>query len=429
MAEPMDKLFEGQDTSVRSVLSATVSAERLSIVGGLIRTTGDWDMAEDSVQDAVEKALARWPVEGIPDNPGAWLTTVARNRALDVLRRQKSEHTKLAQMMEEMQREPTSSDNPDDRLRLIFTCCHPALSVGSQVALTLKAVMGLSTPEIARAFLTSEATLAQRLLRAKRKIANAGIPFCVPPDHLLSERTTGVLAVVYLIFNAGYSRPDHRLADEALQLLRQVESLMPEEDEAHGLLALILFQHARREARFDSSDDPVPMEEQDRSSWDQTLIEEGRQQLRQAASSGRPPGPYRLQAAIAKCHVTAPDPQSTDWVTIVRLYDALLIAQPTPVIALSRAIAIGFRDGPEAGLETLASLAETPQLTGYHLMAASRAYFLRQAGRTDDASSAYRRAYELATNDANRRFLRRQLEELKHERQDSRRACQQRDRT
>ena len=251
--------------------------------------------------------------------------------------------------MEELEREAATGDTPDDRLRLIFTCCHPALSLANQVALTLKTVVGLSTPEVARAFLTSEASLGQRLLRAKRKIGHAGIPYRVPSDRVLQERTGGVLAVVYLIFNAGYSFPDDRLAHEALRLARQLENLMPDQDAVRGLLALILFQHARRAARFDSSGDLIPMEEQDRSSWDRALIEEGRWQLRRAASGGRPAGPYRLQAAIAECHATAPDARSTDWATIVELYDALLIAQPTPVIALNRAIAVGFGTVPPRG--------------------------------------------------------------------------------
>jgi RNA polymerase sigma-70 factor (ECF subfamily) len=386
-------------------------------VATLIRTTGDWDLAEDCVQDAVEKALARWPVTGAPRNPAAWLTTVARNRALDVLRRRQTERTKLAEVaiMNELERDGAAPVETitDDRLRLIFTCCHPALPVESRVALTLKTVAGLSTSEIAGAFLITEPTLSQRLLRAKRKISNAAIPYRVPPDHLLAERTTGVLAVIYLIFNAGYGAPDGDLAAEALRLARLLVELLPDDDEVRSLLALILFQHARRAARFDAAGDLVPMEEQDRGAWDRFLIDEGRLHLRRANSAGRPPGTYRLQAEIARCHATAPDAGSTDWTAIVNHYDALLAAQPSPVIALNRAIAIGFCDGPVAGLMELESLAGAPELAAYHLLPATRADFLRRLGRTVEASAAYREAQDLAPTEADRRFIQRRLRECR----------------
>ncbi len=291
---------------VRRALVATTARERTSIVATLIRVTGDWELAEDCVQDAVERALARWPADGLPDNPAAWLTTAARNRALDVLRRRQTERAKLQEvaLMAELERGAAGSDLSidDDRLRLLFTCCHPALALPSRVALTLHTVGGLSTRAIAHAFLVSESTASQRLLRAKRKIGNAGIPFRVPPEHQLAERTSGVLAVVYLIFNEGYRDSDGALAGEALRLARLVVDLMPDEEEARGLLALILLQHARRATRFDGDGELVTMEEQDRDRWDRAAIEEGRWQLRRAGSGARPPGPYRLQAAIAACH-------------------------------------------------------------------------------------------------------------------------------
>ena len=284
------------------------------MVASLIRLTGDWDLAEDCVQDAVERALVHWPHEGMPRSPTAWLTTAARNRALDVLRRRQTERAKLQQraIMDGVGPNGARQTDPhDDRLRLIFTCCHPALALDGQVALTLKTVAGLSTAEIARAFLVSEPTMSQRLLRTKRKIFNAGIPYRVPPDELLAERTSGVLAVLYLIFKEGHGQHEDHLAVEALRLARLLVDLMPGEDEARGLLALVTFQMSRRSTRFDARGDLVPMEEQDRSRWDAALIEEGRWHLRRAASSGRPPGPYRLQAQIAACHATAAAAEAT----------------------------------------------------------------------------------------------------------------------
>jgi RNA polymerase sigma-70 factor, ECF subfamily len=327
------------EDEVRRALVDTAARERMSITATLIRWTGDWDLAEDCVQDAIERALARWPRDGLPDNPAGWLTTAARNRALDVLRRRRTEGVKLgeAAAMSELDAAGTAADQPvdDDRLRLLFTCCHPALSIESRVALTLRTIAGLSTRAIAQAFLISEATASQRLLRAKRKISNAAIPFRVPSEQQLAERTSGVLAVVYLIFNEGYRDPDSALAAEALRLARLLVELMPAEDEARGLLALICFSHARRATRFDGSGRLVAMEEQDRARWDRSAIDEGRWQLRRAAGERRPPGPYRLQAAIAGCHAEAPTADRTDWAKIVALYDALLDAQPSPVIALT----------------------------------------------------------------------------------------------
>jgi RNA polymerase sigma-70 factor, ECF subfamily len=404
------------DRATTEAITSVVAAERTSMVASLIRLTGDWDLAEDCVQDAIERALVHWPQEGMPRSPAAWLTVAARNRALDVLRRRQTERAKLQQraIMDEAGRDSAGQADPqfDDRLRLIFTCCHPALPLDGQVALTLKTVAGLSTAEIARAFLVSEQTMSQRLLRTKRKISNAGIPYRVPPDELLAERTAGVLAVVYLIFNEGYGQQEDYLAIEALRLARLLVDLMPAEDEARGLLALVAFQLSRRSTRFDACGDLVPMEEQDRSRWDAVLIEEGSWHLRRAASSERSPGPYRLQAHIAACHSTAAAAEATAWGTIVTLYDALLAAQPSPVIALNRAIAIGFRDGYEAGLAALDAL-EAKALAGYYLLPAARADFLRRLGRSDEARRAYQAALELAPiGHPEQRLLQRRLTEI-----------------
>jgi RNA polymerase sigma-70 factor (ECF subfamily) len=404
------------DRATAEAITSVVATERTRMVASLIRLTGDWDLAEDCVQDAIERALVHWPREGMPRSPAAWLTTAGRNRALDVLRRRQTERAKLQQraIMDEMGRDSAGQANPpsDDRLRLIFTCCHPALPLDGQVALTLKTVASLSTAEIARAFLVSEPAMSQRLLRTKRKITNAGIPYRVPPEELLAERTAGVLAVVYLIFNEGYGQQEDYLATEALRLARVLVDLMPGDDEARGLLALVAFQMARRSTRFDARGDLVPMEEQDRSRWDAVLIEEGNWHLRRAASSGRPPGPYRLQAHIAACHSMAAAAEATAWDTIVTLYDALLAAQPSPVIDLNRAIAIGFRDGYEAGLAALDAL-DAKALAGYYLLPAARADFLRRLGRNDEARRSYQLALELApAGHPEQRLLQRRVNEL-----------------
>ncbi|AKU15099.1 RNA polymerase sigma factor [Luteipulveratus mongoliensis] len=383
-------------------VATAVAAERPAIVATLIRMTQDWDLAEDSAQDAVEKALRTWPEEGLPRSPGAWLTTVARRRALDVLRRRQNERTKLQEAA--MLEDPAATQRSDDLLRLIFTCCHPALALDSRVALTLKTVAGLSTPEIARAFLLPEATLSQRLLRTKKKIAHAGIPYRVPDDDVLAERISGVLAVIYLIFNEGYTRQSDHLALESRRLARLLVDLMPTEDEARSLLALITFQIARRATRFDSNGQLVPMEEQDRSRWDRVLIDEASWHLRRAAHDGRPPGTFRLQAEIAQRHAQAPSADATDWAAIVPLYDALLVAQPSPVIGLNRAIAVGFRDGFEAGLRELDAI-DQGALSSYVMLPATRADFLRRLGRLDEARSAYDEAIALTAPDQPEREL------------------------
>ncbi|MGW4790350.1 RNA polymerase sigma factor [Streptomyces sp. NPDC004230] len=394
-----------------SAAASAVAAERASMVATLIRLTGDWELAEDCVQDAVEKALRHWPEAGLPRSPAAWLTTAARNRALDVLRRRRTEQAKLAERALLDEAAQTATDR-DDRLSLIFTCCHPALPLDGRVALTLKTVAGLSTAQIADAFLVSKSTMSQRLLRTRRKISHAAIPYRVPTDELLAERTDGVLAVLYLVFNAGYGQLEGRLADEALRLTRLLVDLMPSADEARGLLALIMFQQARRATRFDAAGDLVSMEEQDRSRWDPVLTAEAHRELRRATRSGRPPGPYRLQARIAACHASAPSAQATPWHAIVPLYDALLAAQPSPVAALNRAVAVGFRDGFAVGLDALDAL-DTDVLAGYYLLPAARADFLRRVGRTEAARAAYEDALQLVAEDGpEARFLLRRLASL-----------------
>ena len=392
----------------------------------LIGMTGDWDLAEECAQDAFTQAVRVWPRDGIPPRPGAWLTTTARHRAIDVLRRRATETARLAETAT-LQRavaasgpglpEAAESGITDDRLRLIFTCCHPALTLEARVALTLRTLAGLSTAEIARAFLVPEPTMAQRLVRAKHKIRNAGIPYRVPPAHLLPERTTGVLGVLYLLFNEGYSattgtdlvRPD--LCAEAIRLARLLAGLMAGEPEVLGLLALMLLHDARRPARLDEAGELVTLEGQDRSRWNAAEIGEGRGLLQTALSRGRP-GPYQVQAAIAACHATAADAAATDWAAIARLYGQLARMVPSPVVELNRAIAVGMAEGPAAGLALVDQLAAAGQLAGYHLLPATRADLLRRLGSLAEAADAYRQALALAGTDTERRYLARRLAEV-----------------
>jgi RNA polymerase sigma-70 factor (ECF subfamily) len=392
---------------VKDAVDEAFRTEWGRVVATLIRVTGDWDLAEECASDAFASALATWPRDGVPRRPGAWLTTTARNRALDRIRRGAAESNRLRQLAPVVPADPEPAqpdDVPDDRLRLMFTCCHPALPLESQVALTLRTLAGLTTPEIAQAFLVPEATMAQRLVRAKRKIRNARIPYRVPPAELLAERTSGVLGVLYLLFNKGYSRGE--LSTEAIRLARVLTQLMPDEPEAGGLLALMLFHESRRETRVDAGGDLVTLAEQDRSRWDRAMIDEGVAVLDTAFDLGRP-GVYQLQAAIAGCHATAERSADTDWRRIADLYTLVARLNPSPVVELNRAVAVAEVDGPAAGLALVDAVRD--ELSGYHLLPATRADLLRRLGRAAEAKAAYEEALSLAPTDAERRFLTRRV--------------------
>ena len=392
----------------------------------MVRTFGDFDTAEEAIQDAFVVAVDRWPSGGLPDNPAAWITTTAKRKAIDGRRRERVRDDKYAAMDRpavtgqeefEMLEDGDSSSLRDVRLRLIFTCCHPALSLKARVALTLRTVAGLTTSEIANAFLVPEPTLAQRLVRAKRKIRDAGIPYRVPSDHLLPERLSSVLAVVYLVFNEGYSASTgdelvrHGLCSEAVRVGRLLVELMPDEPEAVGLLALMLLQDSRRVARVDENGDPVLLEDQVRSLWDSTEMDEGVGLVERALRSANR-GPYQVQAAIAGLHAQAEAAEQTDWTQIAALYGHLAEMNPSPVVELNRSVAVAMAEGPINGLELIDRAEVSGALDGYRWLHSSRADLLRRLGRNDEAAEAYRRALALSENASERGFLRRRLAEV-----------------
>jgi len=401
---------------IEAAVADAFQAEWGRVVATLVRLTGDWDLAEECAQDAFATALERWPRDGIPRRPGAWLTTVARNRAIDRARRARLGASKESEVavVEPVEADRREEEVPDDRLRLMFTCCHPALAFEAQVALTLRTLAGMTTSEIARAFLVPEATMAQRLVRAKRKIRHARIPFVVPPAHQLVERTAAVLAVLYLLFNEGYSASSgadlvrRGLTAEAIRLGRVLCTLMPDEPEALGLLALMLFHDARSAARVDGDGDLVTLAEQDRTLFDDAAIAEAHQRL-DAALRLRRPGPFQVQAAIAACHVE--EDGGTDWAEIAALYERLFDMAPSAVIELNRAVAVSLSEGPEAGL-ALVERISPGGLPAYHLLPAARADMLRRLGRRAEAAEAYREAHDLAGTDAERRYLERRWREV-----------------
>jgi RNA polymerase sigma-70 factor, ECF subfamily len=411
--------------AVSAAVARAFREERAIVLAALIRQAGDFQLAEDAVQDAFEAAVTQWRRDGVPVNPGAWITTAARRRAIDRLRRNRAVADR-AERLAELIRLDTQSEKPsmddestiiDDRLRLIFTCCHPALEMPARVALTLRALGGMTTGEVARAFLVAEPTMGKRIVRAKRKIAEAGIPYRLPADEELPARLRGVLRVVYLIFNEGYAAAEgdrlvrEELCDEAIRLGELLARLMPDDAEVWGLLALMLLHDARRAARVDSSGRYVALDAQDRSSWDQERIGEGFATLERAVRLRRP-GEYQLQAAITALQIQAPDADTTDWAQIAELYGALGRLNPSPVVELNRAVAVGMASGPAAGLELLEPLLGDPALERYQPLHAAHAELLSRAGDHEAAARAYERAIAVSANAVERAELERRLSAL-----------------
>jgi RNA polymerase sigma-70 factor, ECF subfamily len=390
------------------------------VLAATARVAGDIDLAEECVQDAYVAALDAWTRHGVPRNPGAWLTTAARNRALDAHRRSRTLRAKLPLLVEPTTQDATGEEAdviPDDRLRLVFTCCHPAIAREAQVALTLRLVCGLTTAEIAQAFLVPEATMAARVTRAKKKISAARIPYRVPGEAELPDRLDAVLTVVHLLFTTGHLAPSGDrlvrgdLVDRAIDLARLLLALMPDEREARGLLALLLLTDARRDTRTGPDGQLLLLDEQDRDRWDRAAIDEGQRLVMDAVRGGRP-GRFALQAAIAALHAEAPSYAEADWPQIVRLYDLLLVVWPSPVVALNRAAALAMVDGPRAALDEIAGLERDGRLASYRYLAATKADLLRRLGRRAEAAAAYREALELADNAAERAFLERRIAEV-----------------